>query len=247
MGGGAPIEFRFGADAIDRIPEKGGNAHIIRYLGDGIPLPGSDQIQAGMYIPEVTEGGHIDIPLAVRIDVLQVHLHRKGLRDFETFRVDDAEGVVIGIVRRQLTGNAAGVGNIEFAGMASDAFRLITHLDTSGHLLGFQVNPVYLALRVLGIRNRVITVLVIAPRGIGARPGSDIGILVVEGDIPRGGNRNRGDFRLILGGDDLHEAGIVHDDPKFIPLDRNVVPHVAETRAHAWIHLLESAGDVVSV
>ena len=30
-------------------------------------------------------------------------------------------------------------------------------------------------------------------------------------------------------------------------MDRNVVPHVAETRAHVRIHLLERARDVVSV
>ena len=60
-----------------------------------------------MDIPIVAEGGHIDIAPAVRIDILQVHLHRNGRRDFETLRVDDADGVVIGIVRRQLAGDAS--------------------------------------------------------------------------------------------------------------------------------------------
>ena len=247
--GGRPVEFRIGADAVDRIPEQGGHAHIIGHLGDlgAIHHRLRDPVQSRMDTPVIPQRRDIDVSLSVGIDVLQVHLYRNGLRDLEALRVDDADGVVIGVVRRELAGNAAGVGNIESAGMASDAFRLVTHLDTSGNLLGFQVNPVYLALRVLGIRDDVIAVLVIASCRVGSRPGSDIGILVIESDVPRRGNRNRSDFRLVFGGDDLHDAGIVHDHPEFIPVDRNIVTHVAQAGAHTRIHLLESARDVVSV
>ena len=241
MARSAPVILRLRTDAIQGPVQYRRHADIIR---DMLHIPLRIQhVHARMHIPIIAQRGHIDTACAVGIDILQIILHIHGLRDRERLGVDDADSIVIGIVRRQLARDTARIGYVQLAVPASDPFRLVTHLDTALHLLGREIDAIHLALRVLIIGDGIIAAII----GICPRPGSHIGIAPVESDKARRRHGDGGDLNLIDRGNHLHDTGIVHHDPGLVPTDGDVIAHVAQSGTHGRIHLLEGSGHIIPV
>ena len=166
--GGAPVELFLGTDAVERTVMYCGYAHIVGYVLNIVG--GIDHVHTGVYAPVVTKRCDIDVALAIREDRFKVYLYIKCLDSLEGLSVDDRDSVVVGIVRRQLAGDTAGVRYLQFAVVACYAFGLVTDLDGTLHLLGIQIDAVDLSLHVLVIGDGIVAVLVIASVGIGTGP-----------------------------------------------------------------------------
>lgn len=196
---------------------------------------------------EVAEGRDIDVPGIVGADGFQVDFHLQRLGNLEGFDIDHAYGLVVGIVGRQAAGDSAGVRHIQAAVVTGDAFGLPPHFDLSVYFLGFQVDAVDLPLGILEVGEGYTAFVVIGVLRKGPGPGGNIGVVFIECDVPWGGDRDGRDFGLVLGGQNLDDAGVVDNDPYLVPDDDDVVADISETGPFGRIHLLERPGNVISV
>ena len=135
---------------------------------------------------------------------------------------------------------AAGVGHIKFVADDDHLFRLIAHDAGVLHLKGRRVDPGDIAEPVVGIRFH------------GARIRTDIGVAVLEDDIPAVWNRYLAD---VPGGRHIHhfhEIRAVDYHPQLAAVDGQVVAHVAQflddTGVALGIDILDiDAGGVVVI
>ena len=203
-----------------------------------------DYPQAGRGGVEIAHRRHINLPCAVVINLLQINLNHDVLDHLESAQVDDAHLVVVGVIRRQLAGQTAGIRHIQLAVIACQALRLIANFHGfAGQFVGGQVDAVDMPLGVAGANNLPVGAVSDICSGIRAH----IGIFVVECDASRRRNRDCGDMGFILGRYHLDIPGIVYGNPNLIADDDDVVGHIAKAGGLARVHLLPHAGDVLAV
>ena len=221
---------------IERVAAEGhiGTGEQIHLIDDAICFRVDDEDHR-LYVIVVAAAGDPEVAVGVEFHAVKVGGHVNLGEFLEGIQVDDRNGMVV--IGHAI---AAGVGHIEFVADDDHLFRLIAHDAGVLHLKGRRVDPGDIAEPVVGIRF------------YGARIRTDIGVAVLEGDVPAVRNRYLAD---VPGGRRIHhfhEIRAVDYHPQLAAVDGQVVAHVAQflddTGVALGIDILDiDAGGVVVI